>query len=336
MRRQRTPGGIVARVAAVTCLSACAASGTQPTTSESDLLDNAAVFDVNVDTRSGQVSITPGAQPGIQSPASFSIVAGDAVNLTARNFVSTPIGQFVANKIRVRFDVRVTNRLSATVLTTPSFPAPPSGVTGLLLFPFAATPVTRIGGSADSTVVVVTQPTSGAVVPSTDWNGTGGSGSGGPFNFFRDSTCASAPNLSGQVSDCYRYVVLPAPLGPGQTTPARTVGFDVDPDVASFTARILLAADLSNVASAFGSITGQVTSPTLGPLSNVSIVLASNGIELAVTDASGSFDISRVPTGPVVLRLDGLPTGCAAPPDQGTNVIAGSVSAISFDVTCGG
>ena len=148
---------------------------------------------------------------------SFSLVGSDGVTVQTANMSQSPLGR---NKILVRFDVAITNSLSNVTLIKPTIPAPPAGTNGLLLFPFQTTVVTG----------------SGSVIASSDWDGS-------PFNFFNDASCKNAAG-----SDCYRYEEYTAPLAPGATSAARTVGFETDKDVTTFDVVMLLAANLENVA----------------------------------------------------------------------------------------
>ena len=151
-----------------------------------------AAFLAEVNVRSGQIRVSAPSVSLVSSPASrmsggpaFSLVGGDAVLLTTSNFVASPVGAFQPGKVRVTFDVALTNRLSNVQLAGPTtFPAPPAGTTGPLLFPYdiaVATTSGGIGGGGNDVIVVL--PSGGLVAPSPDWDGA-------PFNFFNDSSCS--------------------------------------------------------------------------------------------------------------------------------------------------
>ncbi len=113
----------------------------------------------------------------------------------------------------------IENQLSSADLLPPtSFPRPPAGVSGILVFPYTAAGLGIPGGSA---------------VPNALWDGA-------PANFFNDfSGCAS-----GKTSDCYRWESFSSPLKAGATSATRTVGFDVDKNAQTVAAYIVVAADL--------------------------------------------------------------------------------------------
>jgi hypothetical protein len=70
-------------------------------------------------------------------------------------------------------------------------------------------------------------------VPNSAWDNA-------PANFFNDfGGC-----VSGKTSDCYRWESFGSPLYAGETSAARTVGFDVDKAAQSVSAYIVVAADL--------------------------------------------------------------------------------------------
>jgi hypothetical protein len=144
------------------------------------------------------------------------------------------VGEFTKKKVRVSMDVALTNLLTNAAFVAPTFPTPPAGTTGVLLFPFTTTVTTG----------------SGAVAPSPDWDGA-------PINFFNDTDAGCFLFKS----DCYRWEAYPAPLTGGASTGIRTVGFDVDPTVTAFDTYLVLAADLSSL----GVVAGRITStPTAG------------------------------------------------------------------------
>jgi hypothetical protein len=148
---------------------------------------------------------------------SFALLGRNEVGVTTSNFSCSDVGEFLPGKVRIRFDVALTNRLTGAALVTPTFPPPPLGEQGLLLFPFSVSEISELG----------------EVAASTDWDGD-------LHNFFNDNDCSEGRG------DCYRYEPYPSPLGPGATSEARTVGFDIDPQVRSFQLDVVLAADLED------------------------------------------------------------------------------------------
>src|SRR6185295_13617795 len=60
-----------------------------------------------------------------------SLTVSDVVGMTTSNFFRSAIGQFVANKRTITFDLTLSNKLSVTDLVTPTFPVPPAGVQGI-------------------------------------------------------------------------------------------------------------------------------------------------------------------------------------------------------------
>ncbi|HKE90517.1 MAG TPA: carboxypeptidase-like regulatory domain-containing protein [Gemmatimonadales bacterium] len=348
MQRARTSGRTGARVlAALAMLSvmACAeyrnASGPilpPPPPDNPQLTKASFVFYVNsrngaikIESPQGVVSPNPSIRASIVGP-DYSLIAGDAITLTASNFTASTVGQFTPGKVRVRFDLSITNILSNVELRTPTFPAPPPGVSGVLMFPFA-THVTvtsggvSVGGSGDS--VIVELPNTGQVAPSTDWDGDGSAGSGAPFNFFNDTGCPAGSN------DCYRYEAFAAPIASGATTLSRTVGFDIDPTVSNFSAKIIVAADLHNSGPApTGTVAGAVTSPQLGALSGVLVTVNTGGFTGTTASGTGAYSIANVTTGPKTVTLSGLPGGCTDPGPQSTTVNASATSTVNFSVTC--
>jgi hypothetical protein len=256
----------------------------------------------------------------------YSILAGDVVQLSTSNYQASAVGAFTPGKIRVTFDVNITNRISSINLITPTFPAPPAGVTGVLLFPFEAATIVSTGGATpggDGTDIIVEQPSRGAVAPSIDFDGE-------PFNFFNDGACAAGNN-----DDCYRYQTYAQPLLGGGTSESQTVGFDIDPTVYRFRTRLIVAADIQQSGgAASGSISGTVTS-NIGALSGVSIAVT-GGLS-ATTGAAGDYSIASVPVGPKTVSVSGgLPAGCTlnAPTTVAVTVPNGGSSTASFVATC--
>ncbi|MBK8005418.1 MAG: hypothetical protein IPK12_16220 [Gemmatimonadetes bacterium] len=285
-----------------------------------------AAFLFDVDLGRGRVLV---AAPRVESPApgdggiAFSLVGGDAVLLTTSNFSASAVGAFQPGKVRVSFDVVITSLLAGAALQAPSvFPLAPPGTTGPLLFPYDIAVATTSGGtsSGGGSDVIVVLPGGGLVAPSPDWDGA-------PWNFFNDSTCLAD-------NDCFRYEEFP-PVLPGGTTAARRVGFDIDPTVGQFTARLILAADVTDLAPApTGGIQGSITSPALGPLAGVTVTLPATGAS-TLTDALGGFTFTGVPVGTVSVVLGGLPALCTAQSSYSVLVQAGGVTSLPLSLTCG-
>jgi len=285
---------------------------------------NTQTHQIQIAAPNGTVAASPQQAGGPGSP-SYSLIAGDGITLTASNYFASTVGQFSPGKIRVRFDLSITNKLSSVQLITPTLPPAPPGVTGVLLFPFA-THVTvtsggvSVGGAGDS--VIVELPNTGQVAPSTDWDGA-------PYNFFNDADCAATG-----ANDCYRYEAFTAPIAAGATTTSRTIGFDLDPTVANFSAKIIVAADLQNSGPApTGTISGSVTSPQRGALSGVTVTANVGGFT-GTTSGTGAYTIPNVTTGSKTVSLSGLPTGCTDPGSQVIIVNPSATTTLNFTVTC--
>jgi hypothetical protein len=97
------------------------------------------------------------------------------------------------------------------------------------------------------------------VSPSTDFDGTGAPGSGAPHNFFNDADCAAAT-----ATDCFRWKAFETGIAPGGSSSRRTVGFDIDPSVAQFRVRMIVAADLAPASTPSGARIVAVTPQLLG------------------------------------------------------------------------
>jgi hypothetical protein len=331
---------VAALAAACSSAERTATEPTLPGNNPSNPQLRRATFIIDVNTRTREVRVaaptpiispsfdlvgrtpTPG-RSGPGSP-SFSIIAGDVVQLTTSNYFASAVGAFQPGKVRVTFDVNITNRLSGVQLITPTFPVPPVGTNGIVLFPFETNVTVTSGGTTvggDGTDVLIDLPNRGEVAASTDWNGS-------PFNFFNDAGCSAGSN------DCYRWQRFNQPLGAGATSEAQMVGFDIDPTVGSFRARLIVAADLANSGPPqLGTITGTVTSPERGNLSGVT-VSATPGAYAGSTSGAGSYTLSSVAIGPKTVSLSGLPAGCTNPGSQTTTVTDGGTSTVNFTVTC--
>jgi hypothetical protein len=248
--------GPAAAVAAVLAFGACAETPSAPVSplippeppDNPQVVSAAWIMDVNRVT--GTVRITApkdgwnaqtlqvladyfGVEPG--SP-DLSILAGDVVeiNTVDGTFSTSEVGAFIPNLVRTTFNVTVRNKLSAVNIITPTFPAPPAGTDGIILFPFQIVVTeTPGGGSGGTNDVVVELPNAGAVAPSIDWDLA-------PFNFFNDAGCPAG------AKDCYRSEVFAQPLLGGATSAGRQVGFDHEPTVLQFRVRMILAGDLED------------------------------------------------------------------------------------------
>jgi hypothetical protein len=286
-----------------------------------------AAFLADVNLRQGRIVITAptltiSAVALRDGETDLSLVGGDVVLLTTSNFAASAVGAFQPGKVRVTFDISMTSRLDHVALSAPTvFPAPPPGAAGPLLFPYDIAVATTSGGittGGQGNDIIVVQPSLGLVAPSTDWNGA-------PWSFFNDQTCPG--------DDCYRYEEF-APIAPLGTSLVQRVGFDLDPTVGQFTARLIVAADLQDTGPAVtGSIQGSVSSPTLGPISGVTVT-AQPGDQTAITDATGGFLLSGVPVGMTSLTFSGLPTTCAALPSYVATVNAATITAFPLVLTC--
>jgi Tol biopolymer transport system component len=258
---------------------------------------------VRVDVAAGTVTPLgrPGAETAVAPGLSLALLGANEIGATTSEFFRSTVGQFIAKKVRVRFDVALTNRSSVPLLP-PSFPTPPAGVQSVLLFPFSTT-LTAGNGAVDQ---------------STDWDG-------GAMNFFNDASCSS-----GTKSDCYRWEGYPAPFAPGSTTAARTVGFDVDPTVQTFIVYFVLAADLQIP----GSISGTVTSPQRGPLGGITVTLAPASQFTTTDGQTGGYSFTGLAPGSYTLTLSGLPSYCSQVASEAATVSSGSNATVNFSVPC--
>jgi len=240
-----------------------------------DLLRSAVRIHVDL-VQGTAVAVSPDARTATAAGLSLALVGRNELRADVGNIQRSAVGAFTKKKVRVTMDVALTNLVTHAAFVTPSFPTPPVGTSGVLLFPFA-TSVT--GGS-------------GNVAPSPDWDGA-------PINFFNDNdvTC------SLYKSDCYRWEAYPAPLTGGLSTAARTVGFDVDPSVTGFDTYFVLAADLSSL----GVINGRVATvaaigdpevPVAGATLTLKLFVAGGGTLgefITTTDADGNFSFLDIP-----------------------------------------
>ncbi len=292
-----------------------------------------AAFVFDVDRNSGRVKITAPNGGAISArldgnggisldgTPNTSILAGDVVELTTSGLTSTTVG-CAATKVCVSFQVSITNRLTGVELITPTWPTPPAGATGPLLFPFSSVTTTTTGGSStsgDGTEIIVETPSFGAIAPNGDWDNA-------PHSFFNDTDCnATVP--TGAPTDCYRSEPYPTIPAAGTTT-SRTVGFTVDPTVSRFRIRALLVADLRSAVIAYGSVGGTVSSAALGgPVAGVTVSVGSRS---AISDAAGAYQIDSVVVGSRTATVTaGLPAGCSAT-SVGVVVSIGATSTANF------
>lgn len=164
---------LVAPVGLALVLGACA---DEPATSPDRLPPpdlRGYAFRVTLDLIGGTVyASTPGRSSGrvaAGSSVSLSLLGDDAISVESPSGVTCVPTRNPTQKL-CTFDLEVTNDLGATDLMTPtSFPRPPQGTSGILVFPFSA--------SSDGT--------GGWAFPSADWDR-------GPVNFFNDLTRAPA------------------------------------------------------------------------------------------------------------------------------------------------
>ena len=256
---------------------------------------------IRVDVRAGTATVLDRPQAeAARSGAAFALLGANEIGAATSNPFRSTVGQFTPKKVRIRFDLALTNRTTVALLP-PTFPTPPAGSTTVMAFPFATT---LTAGN-------------GAVDPSTDWDGA-------TLNFFNDASCSS-----GAKSDCYRWEGYPAPFAAGSTTAAQTVGFDVDPTVGSFTTYVVLAADLPIP----GSIVGTVSSPEQGPLGHVTVSLAPVN-RFTGTSNTGGYRFDNLSAGGYTVSLSGLPGYCFPVADQTATVVSGATTTVNFTVRC--
>ncbi len=316
IRARRSVSRVTRLLAAAAIIAGGCADGdslpTPPdTTQAAEVLRRSLLVTVDLEHGTLQGALVPPGGSGSQAGDRPHVILGtNELGVTLTNLVQSAAGQYQPGKVRVTFDVALTNRLNSTTFVTPTFPRPPAGQAGLLLFPFQAT----------------TTPARLAIKPSPEWNGDGSAGSGAPWNFLGNATC-----FWGR--ECYRWEAYPTPLAPKQTTSPRTVGFDVDKRATSFTAYLVLAADLqdSPPTPGNGGLAGTVTSLQRGPLAGVSV---SGAGATTATDGAGLFTLANLAPGATTLALSSLPTGCTDPGSLNATVVSGGVATVNFSVTC--
>ena len=175
-----------------------------------------ASFQLVIDVASGRITVGPTAAPKNDNGASFSLVGDEGVALHATNCTWSAIPNNVKLK-RCTFDLSVESLLDNLALLTPTFPKPPTAVLGIVVFPLTSAALGVSGSAATANA---------------DWDND-------PTNFFNDFSGCS----SGKASDCYRSETFPE-LWPRETTPARSVGFDVDKAAQSVSITIMVAGNL--------------------------------------------------------------------------------------------
>lgn len=290
----------------------------------------AAAWRFDVSTKDRKIKITPPAGKVASVAANlsragveYSLVGADVIALTASNYAATGVGTggAPAGKVRVTFDLAITNLLSSVDLITPTFPTPPAGGSGVFAFAFSTNVTTTSGGvSTSGNDVIIDLPNTGQVAPSSNFDGA-------PHNWFNDTGCPAGAN------DCYRYEAYPVPVSAGATTSGQQIGFDIDPTVSNFSAKIIVAADLQNSGPAITrTVSGTVTSPQLGNLSSGSVTITGG---FSQTPSAGNYSIAGVGAGPRTVSYT-PPAGCSAPAPQSITVSSGSPDPIpvNFVVTC--
>jgi hypothetical protein len=189
---------------------------------------------VEVNRMTGTVRIIAGlSAPSAARGVSLALLNGESVTLAVSNLTSSPVGAFRAGYVRVRFDLVLSHKLGASQLVTPTVPTPPPGIDGLLVFPLQ-TIAYATSGATDG----LASAPDGSVQPSDEWNGFGVAGGGGPFNLFGTTSCSQTP------AACTRLIALPSPMLANTPSLPRTVGFDVEPGIATFRTWIAVAADV--------------------------------------------------------------------------------------------
>lgn len=214
---------------------------------------------------------TPEAEPA-HSPGgpNFSILEGRSIGLEIRNYTVSAPGEFRAGKVRVRFDVSVSNLLPGVVLVPPALGGAAAPARSLMLFPILQSGTLTTGTTTvtDDGSVLVDRGLQAVVEPSEDWDGEGTPSDRQGFDFAGDSICTiPAPG-------CSRWEAL-SPLASGASSASHSVGFDLDPTVAGFRAWLLLAADIR------GDTTSTPSPPPPPPPSGQGIPFGPFGLAVA-------------------------------------------------------
>ncbi|HEY7026752.1 MAG TPA: carboxypeptidase-like regulatory domain-containing protein [Gemmatimonadales bacterium] len=274
-------------------------------------------FYLSIDVEQGVVTVVPPRTLTTQSADQTitSLAGAEIVGISTSNFYRSGI---VSKKRTITFDLTLTNKLSVTDLVTPTFPKPPTGVQGILAFPYTVSATGVQGGKA---------------VPNTDWNGNGTTKLGAPYNFFNDfASCGTAVS-----SDCYRWEMFPDPLKAGESSGPQKVGFTVDQGVTNVGVYLVVAADLVDhppvPAPGLGAVTGSVTSPGIGALAGATVTLSPGG-QSAVTDGLGKYLITGAAIGAFTAAVSTLPQSCAVSAVENGTITSGGVSTVDFSVAC--
>ena len=202
---------------------------------------------------------------------------------------------------RVLFDVAPRNLSSSLEFLPPTSPPPPSGYTGLMLYPSR---ISILGGR-------------GTAAASTDWDQP-------PHDFSGKTRCYRLV-----ATDCHRWEPYPSPLRPGATARPRQVGFYVSPGLAAFDVELVLSADLGGGET--GLVQAHVESADLGPLAGVTVTA---GGQSAVTNAAGVAVVTGVATGLTSVAVSSLPPDCVNPGPMLTTVTANATAVVKFGVSC--
>src|SRR5262249_24506821 len=102
-------------------------------------------------------------KPGQVTDARASLLGAEVVDISvvAGSFVAGPLNNPSPGKRLITFDIRVNNKLNGVDLIAPTFPAPPAGTTGPVLFPFEITTVSTSGGATGGAGSIVVVPPRG-------------------------------------------------------------------------------------------------------------------------------------------------------------------------------
>jgi hypothetical protein len=292
-------------LAAVTLAFAAACASDQPSSPSAppagvpDL--RATAIPLTIDVPTGRIALGVSGSRAAQAPGtpSFSLLGSEAVRLHATNCTFTAIANNSKQK-RCTFDLAIENRLQITDLVTPtSFPRPPQGATGVVVFPYSAASLGVPGGGA---------------VPNSSWDNA-------PANFFNDfGGC-----VSGKTSDCYRWEGFGAPLYAGETSAARTVGFDVDKAAQSVSTYIVVAADLRD--NPPETVTILPEGPLCGWVTNVDVPFDGGAAPVTATNPTilqiSSYPTSMTSTG---ARRSFCSFGFSGKVPSGVTVLGGTLS----------
>jgi hypothetical protein len=283
-------------------------------------------FDVN--TSKHTIKITPpaprvsgasGLSLSADDGVAYSLVGSDVISLSTSNYTASGVGSggAPAGKVLVTFDLAITNLLTSVDLITPTFPTPPTGVTGIQAFAFSTNVTTTSGGVTSSgNQIIIDLPNTGQVAPSADFDGN-------PWNFFNDTGCPAGSN------DCYRYENYPIPLAAGGTTPGQRIGFVIDPTVSNFSAKVIVAADLQNSGPAISRTVSGTVNSNIGPLTGGTVSVSGAG---SASPSGGAYSVLNVGAGPhSVSYAPPAGSGCSVPSPQSITVSSGSPSPIVVD-----